>query len=88
MDAFDLSLPELTELLAGWNEPAFRARQIYAQLWRRGARFDEMTDLPAPVRDRLAVELPMAVELIDERTADRGATRKALLKLGERRCPG
>jgi 23S rRNA (adenine2503-C2)-methyltransferase len=84
MDAFDLSLPELTELLAGWNEPAFRARQIYAQLWRRGATFEEMTDLPALVRDRLAVELPMAVELIDERTADRGATRKALLQLGER----
>jgi 23S rRNA (adenine2503-C2)-methyltransferase len=81
---FDLSLERLTERLAGWGEPAYRARQVYAGLWRRGATFDEMTDVPAPVRSRLAEELPLGVEVVDERTADAGATRKALLRLGGR----
>src|SRR4029077_8888514 len=41
-----------------------------------------MTDLPRALRDRLALEVPLEVEVITERTADRGATRKALLRLG------
>ena len=41
-----------------------------------------MTDLPQPLRERLAAELPLGVEVLDERTADRGSTRKALLRLG------
>jgi 23S rRNA (adenine2503-C2)-methyltransferase len=84
MSIFELTLPELTDRLADWGEPPFRARQIYAQLWRRGAMFDEMTDLPGTLRERLDAEFPRAVELLDERTADAGATRKALLRLGGR----
>jgi 23S rRNA (adenine2503-C2)-methyltransferase len=38
---------------------------------------------PPRLRERLATELPQMVKLLDERTADRGATRKALLQLGE-----
>jgi 23S rRNA (adenine2503-C2)-methyltransferase len=41
-----------------------------------------MPDIPRPLRERLEEELPVGVELLDERTADRGATRKVLLKLG------
>ncbi len=84
MDIFDLTLPELTERLVAWGEPPFRARQVYAQVWRRGATYAEMTELPATLRERLTVELPFGTELLDERTADRGATRKALLRLGGR----
>jgi 23S rRNA (adenine2503-C2)-methyltransferase len=84
MGAFDLSLHDLTERLRAWGHPAYRSRQVYRQLWRRGATYAEMTDLPAALRERLATELPLEVELLDERTADRGATRKALLRLGGR----
>jgi 23S rRNA (adenine2503-C2)-methyltransferase len=80
---YDRSLEELTAILQGWGEPAFRARQVYAQLWKRAATFDEMTDVAPALRQRLADALPHAVEVIDERTADRGATRKSLLRLGE-----
>jgi 23S rRNA (adenine2503-C2)-methyltransferase len=41
-----------------------------------------MSDVPPQLRERLAAELPVGVEVLDERTADRGATRKALLRLG------
>src|SRR2546422_4126284 len=43
-----------------------------------------MTARHGPLRERLAAELPFEVDLLDERTADRGATRKALLRLGGR----
>lgn len=80
--AYDLSLVELAERLRGWGEPAFRARQVYTQLWRRGVGYEEMSDVSPALRERLVAELPLGVALLGERTADSGATRKALLKLG------
>jgi len=84
VNVYDLTLEELTERLTAWGEPPFRARQVYAQLWRRSATYEEMTDVPAGLRERLAEELPIEVRVLDERTADRGATRKVLLELGGR----
>jgi len=81
---YDLDLERLTERLVDLGEPAFRAKQLYRQLWRRNATYGEMPDVPKRLRERLTVELPIGVELLDERTADRGATRKVLLELGGR----
>jgi 23S rRNA (adenine2503-C2)-methyltransferase len=83
MGVYDLSLDGLTETLREWGEPAYRARQVYAQLWRRGATYEEMTDLPRSLRERLQTRLPLGLEVLAERTADRGATRKALLRVGQ-----
>jgi len=85
MGVYDLSEPELVERLASWGEPAFRGRQVHRQLWRRAATYDEMSDVSPTLRERLARELPIEVRAVAERTADRGATRKALLELGPRR---
>ena len=79
---YDLSLEQLTDRLVGWGEPAFRAKQVWSQLWKRAATYDDMSDVPPALRDQLAAELPLGVEIIDERTAESGATRKALLRLG------
>jgi 23S rRNA (adenine2503-C2)-methyltransferase len=81
---YDLTLEQLTERLASWGEPAFRAKQVHRQLWLRAATYERMPDVPKPLRERLASELPLGVEVLDEREADRGATRKALLRLGGR----
>ena len=79
---YDLTLEQLTDRLVAWGEPAFRAKQV----WRSSGTAPPPTTrcpTPAPaLRERLAAELPLGVEVLDERTADRGATRKALLKLG------
>jgi 23S rRNA (adenine2503-C2)-methyltransferase len=80
--AYDLSLDDLTARLVEWGEPTFRAKQVWRQLWGRGATYDAMSDVSPALRQRLAEELPIGVEVIDERSADRGATRKALLRLG------
>jgi 23S rRNA (adenine2503-C2)-methyltransferase len=84
MSIYDLSPAELSRRLQEWGEPPYRAGQIYAGLWRRAARFEEMTELPAPLRERLAEELPLGVEVLSEREADGGATRKALLRFASR----
>ncbi len=50
-----LTRTELESFVAGLGEPAYRGRQLYSWLYRRRARtFDEMTDLPATFRARLA----------------------------------
>jgi 23S rRNA (adenine2503-C2)-methyltransferase len=79
---YDLSLEQFTDRLGAWGEPAYRARQVWSQLWKRAAPYDAMSDIAPGLRERLAAELPVSVEVLDERTADRGATRKALLRLG------
>jgi 23S rRNA (adenine2503-C2)-methyltransferase len=79
---YDLSLEEMTEHLRGWGEPTFRAKQVLRQLWHRAATYDTMSDVAPALRERLAAELPLGVEVLTEQTADRGATRKALLRLG------
>jgi hypothetical protein len=79
---YDLTLEQLTDRLVAWGEPAFRAKQVWNQLWRRAATYDAMPEVPPALRERLAADLPLGVEVLTERTADRGATRKALLRLG------
>jgi 23S rRNA (adenine2503-C2)-methyltransferase len=52
-DLLGLSPGELGMFLDGLGQPRYRARQLFSWL-HRGASFDEMTDLPKPLRDRLA----------------------------------
>ena len=70
---YDLSFAQLAERLGTWGEPAFRAKQVWSQLWKRAATYDAMSDVAPALRERLAAELPLGVEVLDERTADRGA---------------
>ena len=65
MHVYDLSLDQLTARLTAWGEPAFRAKQVYAQLWKRGATYEEMTDVAPGLRERLATELPIEVEVLE-----------------------
>jgi 23S rRNA (adenine2503-C2)-methyltransferase len=79
---YDLSREQLAERLSAWGEPAYRTSQVWSQLWKRSATYEQMSDVSPALRERLADELPLGVEVLDERLADRGATRKALLRLG------
>ena len=50
-----LSKEQLTDLFAEWNEPAFRARQVYQWLWQKGVTdIDEMTNLSKDLRQKLS----------------------------------
>ena len=80
---YDLDLSALQSLLAGWGEPAYRARQLWEWLYVHLATgFDQMTSLPRPLRERLAAEASMGVPPVVNtiQSAD-GETRKDLLRL-------
>ena len=73
----------LDALMRAWGEPAFRARQIYRQLFvSLAASAQAMTDLPAKLRERLAAETKFfELETAKVQVGDNGLTRKALFKL-------
>jgi 23S rRNA (adenine2503-C2)-methyltransferase len=53
LDLLGLLPDELARFLSALGEPSYRARQLFSWL-HRGARFDDMTSLPTPLRARLA----------------------------------
>jgi 23S rRNA (adenine2503-C2)-methyltransferase len=54
---YDLTRDEMTELLAKWGEPTYRAKQVWEWLYKKLATHpSQMTNLPAAVRNRLAAE--------------------------------
>src|SRR5215831_1829591 len=80
---YDLTLPEIERLLGTWGQPAYRARQLYRQIYTNMADDPAaMTDLPTALRERLARATRMGVlEMARLQTADQGLTRKALFRL-------
>ncbi len=80
---YDLSLNELVALVETLGQPAFRARQVWEWAFRRYARsYDDMTNVPAALRARLAVKLPFPkLSVVAELSSDDGLTRKRLIRL-------
>lgn len=76
---FDVTRAELAELLA--DEPRYRVEQVWRGLYEQLAAPSEMTSLPKGLRSWLDEQLPMALTLVAERTADGGDTVKLLWQL-------
>jgi 23S rRNA (adenine2503-C2)-methyltransferase len=74
--AMDLEL--LTEHLQAAGEPRFRARQVWAWTARGAGGYDEMTDLPAALRERLAEQVPFSSLTLEHEAHARDGTVKAL----------
>lgn len=80
---YDLSLQEWIDLFQSWGEPAYRARQVWHGLYRRFCQSpDEFTDLPRPLRQRLAEHFRFP-PLIPQAslTSQDGETVKTLFRL-------
>ncbi len=79
----DLTHEQLEGFLASWGEPAYRADQIWNWLYRSlAADFQEMTNLPQELRDKLAeAALVQAMTHLGEQTSADGLTRKVLFGL-------
>jgi 23S rRNA (adenine2503-C2)-methyltransferase len=69
---------QLDELLAGFGEPAYRGAQLWDGLWKARRPLAELTNLGKALRERLAIELPLALDVVTVDRADRGLTRKWL----------
>ncbi len=76
-----LSLAELTSFVAELGEPAYRARQIFDALQRRRLRsFDEITDLPKWLSQRLSEVATASSLTIESRYISEDGTRRYLMK--------
>lgn len=79
----DMSFAELGEYLARLDQPRYRTGQIMRWLCR-GAEIKDMTDLPLPLRDRLASECETGLPIVVEKlTSQRDGTVKLLLALSD-----
>ncbi len=68
----------LDDALAG--EPAFRARQVWEWAARGAAGYDEMTNVPTPLRARLAATVPFSTLTLEHEAHSRDGTLKALFR--------
>jgi len=73
----DLTIPQIEELMAGLDEPGYRAKQIYKWVHQKGAAsFDEMTDLPLVLREKLgSVSTPGGLVVIAKSAAADGTAK-------------
>src|SRR5215218_5770787 len=75
-----MDLRLLDERIEAAEEPPFRARQIWGWAARGARSYDEMTNLPVELRERLAGEVPFSsLRVVHEAVASDG-TEKALFE--------
>ncbi len=76
-DLRSLSRGEVDALVARLGEKPYRARQIFRWLHQKGAAtLEEMSDLPAALRTRIAAELPLrTLERAEERRSSDGTIK-------------
>ncbi len=78
---FDLTPNTLGELLALWNEPAYRASQILEWVYRFAADdYGQMSNLPKGLRTRLESEIPFYQSTVMAQQVSRDGTIKRLLR--------
>lgn len=83
-DIRDLTLEEMEAAVRECGERSFRARQVMAWLWKRGAdSFAAMRDLPAALRAALAERYALGAPEVVYAARSSDGTRKLLLGLGD-----
>ena len=81
-----MDLQLLDRELATSGQPAFRARQVWEWAARGAEDYEQMTNLPAPLREWLTENVPFSsLELREQRTASDG-TVKALFATADGRA--
>ena len=82
-----LTLTELKNALTELGQPAFRAKQVYTWLHRGVRSFEEMTDLPKSLRERLAQSyLLTAPQVVRRQESKLDGTVKYLWQLHDGNC--
>ena len=85
-DIKSMTRAELAQELSGLGEPAFRAKQVFSWL-HRGARFEEMTNLPKALREQLAGQYELTAPAVARKQVSaKDGTIKYLWRLGDGHC--
>jgi 23S rRNA (adenine2503-C2)-methyltransferase len=80
-----MDLQLLDQTLADRGEPPFRARQVWAWTARGAAGYEQMTNIPAALRETLARELPFSSLALREEARSSDGTVKALFDTADGR---
>lgn len=86
-DLKSMTLPELELWLKELGQPGFRARQLFRWLHGGAESFDEMTNLPKPLRRKLKESCALTVPRVERRQVSQlDGTVKYLWRLGDGNC--
>jgi len=78
------SRSELVDLLTGLGEPRYRADQVFRGLHnKRCQSFDEMTDLPKELRERLGEDTDVSALTVESKYVSTDGTRRFLMKTAD-----
>jgi len=76
LNLFELTLAELETRLAEWGQPRYRAEQIFSRAYRKGTDdFQQITNLPAGLRQRLGEHFSLALPQVVQKQKDREAEK-------------
>ena len=80
----ELDLPALEQFVTGLGEKKYRAKQVFQWMYRGAVSFDQMTDLPLPLRERLRETATLGVCTVARRQqSKRDGTRKYLFAFAD-----
>ena len=65
------------------DEPPYRARQVWAWAARGASGYDEMTDLPSPLRAALAERVPFSTLTVEDEARSSDGTVKVLFRTAD-----
>ena len=86
-DLKSMTLAEMQEAFAALGEPKFRAKQVFTWLHRGATRFDEMTNLSKPLREKLdGLYFITAPRVARKQVSKLDGTIKYLWQLGDGNC--
>ena len=86
-DLKSMTLPEMTNALKAMDQPAFRGKQVFTWLHKGVTSFDEMTNLPKDLRDKLKSEFTLTVPKVARKQVSRqDGTIKYLWELADGNC--
>ena len=75
-------LNKMEEFLVEMGQPRFRAKQVFGWLYKGVSTFDEMTNVPAALREKLAQESEIGLpEILRVQQSKIDGTRKYLFGL-------
>ena len=87
IDLKSMSLQEITDTLKEMGEPAFRGKQVFTWLHKGARSFDEMTNLPKSLRDKLKAGCILTVPKVAMKQESKlDGTIKYLWELSDGNC--
>ncbi len=87
MNIKSMTLPEIGGLLKEMGQPAFRAKQVYTWLHKGVTSYEQMTNLPQALREKLAADYPIcAPKVVRRQESRKDGTIKFLWQLSDGNC--